>query len=207
MGGSGRRVVVRRWVLVIVAYSIGAAVVARSWTILLAAPTVLTLAVWMSWNAGWVVARLKREDLRVHTRVVWQQSLWRLHLPWLVAPLFVVVAGLAGLVDMWAGGDSGAYWMTVPFGLLLWVIGSLVAFAVWWALYLGWGAQDVTGVTGVGGPRGELPLGRSEAVAFVLGVGVVLGAGGLGLGAGVVAADGVAEWLGIENLFMFDEDW
>jgi hypothetical protein len=46
---------------------------------------------------------------------------------------------------------------------------------------------------------GGFRFGRADALAFLLGLGVLAGAAVLGFGAGVTAAIGVAEWLGLDR--------
>lgn len=182
------------WAAVIAVYSLGAAVVGKSLAAIAFVPVLLLLAVGLSANGGWVVSRLQSEDLRAYTRMIWQRSLWRLHLPWLVAPVFVVIALLVGMVDLWGGTASGdVYWAVVMAGFWLWLIGCLVAFVVWWIRYIRLHASAAPG---------RSHLGLSEASAFVLGVLVVLGASGLGFAAGVLAATGVYSWLGFEMIWM-----
>ncbi|MFG0243826.1 MAG: zinc ribbon domain-containing protein [Phycisphaerales bacterium JB054] len=195
---SGVALAVRRWAVVIAVYSVGAAVVGQKPWALAVAPVVLAAALSLSVNAGWVVARLQCEELRAFTRVMWQRMLWRLHLPWLVAPAFVAIAVLVGLIDLWGGAESGGvYWLVVTAGLALWLIGCLVVFVGWWMGYVRLRSSGAPGYT---------HLGRSEAAAFVLGLVVVAGASGIGFLAGTVAAEGVADWLGIAWLMdLMDE--
>lgn len=186
---SGVALAVRRWAVVITVYSVGAAVVGQKPWALVVAPVVLAAALSLSVNAGWVVARLQVEELRAYTRVLWQRTLWRLHLPWLVAPAFVVIAVLVGLIDLWGGAEAdGVYWLVVMAGLGMWMIGCLVVFVGWWTGYVRLRAS---------GAPGQTHLGASEAAAFVLGLVVLAGASGIGFLAGTVAAEGVADWLGI----------
>lgn len=191
---SGLDAAMWRWAAVIGLYSLGAALVGRSLSAIAFAPVLLLLAVGLSAHGGWVVSRLQTEDLRAYTRMIWQRSLWRLHLPWLVAPAFVVCGLLVGMVDLWGGNESGeVYWAVVMAGFWLWLIGCLVAFVVWWIGYIRLHASAAPG---------RAHLGLSEAAAFVLGVVVVLGASALGFAAGVLAATGVYSWLGFEMIWM-----
>jgi|GEM_PF-1780374 len=191
---SGMDAAIWRWAAVIAVYSLGAAAVGRSLAAVALVPLLLLFAVGLSANAGWVVSRLQTEDLRAYTRMIWQRSLWRLHLPWLVAPVFVVLGLLVGMIDVWGGDESGGvYWAVVTAGFWLWLIGCLVAFVVWWTRYIRLRAAAAPG---------RSHLGPSEAAAFVLGVMVVLGASGLGFAAGVLAATGVYSWLGFEKIWM-----
>lgn len=196
-GGADRAV--GRWAAVIAVYTLGASVVGRSVWALVLTPLALIVAVGLSWHLGRVVAACKREDLRASALVTWQRGLWRLHLPWLVSPLFVGAALLVGFVDVWAGGDvGGMYWGVVVMGLGLWLIGCLISFVVWWTRYLGMGG---------GLEPGPGHLGLSDAAAFVLGVLVCAGACAIGFGAGVLSAEGVAAWLSLETVgeMMLDE--
>ncbi|MFG0260349.1 MAG: zinc ribbon domain-containing protein, partial [Phycisphaerales bacterium JB041] len=178
-----------RWLVVVVVYAVGAAVVGQKPWALVVVPVALAAALGLSVNAGWVVARLQVEELRAYTRVAWQRTLWRLHLPWLVAPVFVAVAVLVALIDLWGGTEAdGVYWLAVMAGLGMWMIGCLVVFVGWWTEYVRLHAS---------GAPGQTHLGASEAAAFALGLVVLAGASGIGFLAGTVAAEGVADWLGI----------
>jgi len=179
-------------VAVAIVYSLGAGVVTRSINVAAASLLAMLLGVSATWQFGeWSAWRSRRERRR-YLGMVWAQCLWVLHLPWLVAPLFVLVALFVGLIDLWAGQwGRGAYHWAVVAGFFLWLIGCVAAFIVWWRRRL------VTVAAG-----GYRP-GRADAVAFLLGGVVAAGATGLGFVAGFATAVGVARWLGLSE-FLWD---
>lgn len=181
-----------RWVAVALVYSLGAGVVVRSVGALTGSLVAMLLGVAATWQFGrWGAWRCRR-DRREYLGVVWARSLWLLHLPWLVSPLFVLVALFVGLIDLWAGqGGRGAYHWAVVAGFFLWLIGCVAAFIIWWRRRL------------VAVAAGGYRPGRADAVAFLLGGVVAAGATGLGFVAGLATAVGVARWLGLTE-FLWD---
>jgi len=177
---------VQRWVCVVVTYGLGTALVTRDTTAAGAAIVVLAFALALTWRLGLLGACRCRSDRREYLRVAWARSLWILHLPWLVAPLFIVAALFVGLIELWAGDRDGeVYFAVVVAGWVLWLLGCLTAFIAWW--------RSRARTVGSVGYR----LGRADAVAFFLGLAVLIGAAVLGFAAGVLSAVGVSEWLGI----------
>ncbi|MCC7387555.1 MAG: hypothetical protein IT431_02175 [Phycisphaerales bacterium] len=171
----------------VLVYAIGAAVVAKSVLVGFAALLALCLGVVTSVWIGSLGRGRCDPDRRDYLRVVWQRLLWILHLPWLVAPVFVTVALIVGLVDRWAADPSGeAYSQVVLAGFFCWCILSVGSYLAWWLKRLQW--------IRIGGYR---RLGWADAWAALAGLVVSAGASGLGFGAGVVTAFGISDWLGL----------
>ena len=175
------------WLKACVVYAFGALVVSRSLMAGIGAVFAVGVAVPISAALGHFSFRVRDEERQRYLVVVWEQTLWILHLPWLVAPVFVTVALFVGLIDRWAGDtEARAYQVVVTVGFFAWLVGCLVAFLVWWRRRLRALALD-----------GYRRLGWADGWAFVAGVAVTLGTGFIGFGAGVTAAFGVAEWVGL----------
>lgn len=176
-----------RWIAVCVLYAVGAGIVAKSLLVTVGTVTALGVGVPVSlWLGGLWLSRGEAERA-AYLKFVWERSLWMLHLPWLVAPVFVVVAVFVGLIDRWAGDrGGGAYAAIVRVGFWCWCLGCLAAFLAWW----GWRLRALA----AGGYR---RLGWADGWAFVASVVVVGGASVFGFLGGVAAALGVAEWLGL----------
>jgi hypothetical protein len=175
------------WAVSALVYAIGAAVVAKSVLVGLAALLVLCLGVVTSVWIGSLGRGRCDPDRRDYLRVVWQRLLWILHLPWLVAPVFVTVALIVGLIDRWAADPSGeAYSQVVLAGFFCWCIFSVGSFLAWWL-------ERLRAIR-IGGYR---RLGWADAWAALAGLAVSAGASGLGFGAGLVTAFGISDWLGL----------
>lgn len=175
-----------RWLIVVALYSLGAGVIGREAGPAAYALLGLSMVVGLSWwMGGWCVLR-SRPDRGAYLRMVWQRKLWILHLPWLVAPLFVAAAVAVGLVDLWAGDERGAAYQTVvTSGFFLWLLASLGCFFAWWGVRLR--------AVNAGGYR----AGTADALAFFAGLAITAGTVMLGFLAGVLSALSVAQWLHI----------
>ena len=178
---------VRRWMTVACCYSLGGAVISKSVLAGVGALAALGVAIPVSvWIGGRWQARLHAER-RDYLRVVWHRLLWILHLPWLVAPMFVMVALIVGLIDRWAADPSGeAYSQVVLAGFFCWCIFSVGSYLAWWL-------ERLRAIR-IGGYR---RLGWADAWAALAGLAVSAGASGLGFGAGLVTAFGISDWLGL----------
>ena len=182
-----RRRTQARWGLLLVAYALGLGIVSRDAEAMIIAG--LAAGVWMplSWVVGDLLSLgLGRSERGGYLRVLWERSLWVLHLPWLVFPLFVTVALFVGLIDRWAGGGDGAYMVTVVFGFAAWCLGSLIAGIVWWG-------QRLRGLHEGGYAR----LRARDGLAFIAGLVVIGGAIAMGFMAGTLTALGIADWVGL----------
>lgn len=173
------------WLAASAMYALGAIVVVQSLQAGIAAVLAVGLAVPLSAVLGRIPLRRHDDERRRYLLVVWEQTLWILHLPWLVAPVFLAVALFVGLIDRWAGDTQAlAYQIVVTVGFLAWLVGCLVVFLVWW--------QRRIRALASGGYR---RLDWADGWAFLAGAVVIVGAGLMGFVAGMATAFGVADWL------------
>ncbi len=184
--GSGMQKAVRRWIAAIAFITVGMTAMTRSIGVFGIVPLVLLAAVGMSWSFGWVVARLKPKEARAYTQMMWGRQLWRLHLPWLCAPVYMVAAFILGPVDMLFDLGGWLYWAVPP---LAWALWCLDVFRTWWKRYF---------VRGVGAIPGRCRCGLSEVAAVVLGGGTMLTSCAMGLVVGLFVMAHVAMWLGVD---------
>jgi hypothetical protein len=182
---SGMRREIHRWLGAIALLAVGTTV----WepglgtcTFALLIPGVL---VTVAWSLGWVIGRLKPQGARDYTRMVWRRTLWRLHMPWLFAPLYLAAAILLGLVDVAVAGGGWLYWCLPP---VAWVLWCAIVFASWRRLY-----RRTVVMCGPAPAR----AGASDALASVIGAGVMLVSCGLGLMVGFLIMGRVSVWLGV----------
>ena len=175
------------WLAASAVYALGAMVVVQSLQAGIAAVLVVGLAIPLSAALGRIPLRRHDDERRRYLLVVWEQTLWILHLPWLVAPVFLAVALFVGLIDRWANGWRGGVYQTIVklvfFG---WFVGCVVVFVVWW--------QRRIRALALGGYR---RLDWADGWAFLAGVVVIVGAGFMGFVAWMATAIGVADWLGL----------
>lgn len=170
------------WIVVGVVYSLGAALVTKSLLAGVGAALAFAVGIPASVLLGGLWLGRCDADRGAYLRVIWRRSLWILHLPCLVAPLFVGAALLAGLIDLWAADPAHQIYTTVVFGgWVTWCVGCLVAVIAWWIRRLR--ALETGGYTS---------LDWADAWAAVAGLLVATGAGLLGLLAAMGAAFGVA---------------
>lgn len=182
---------IARWTIVAVVYGLGAGSITGAPLIGLTGAAAIAIAVAGSWAVGgWGVARCVSER-RDYLRVAWARDLWALHLPWLVAPLVVAFALVAGAFERW-GAEQGVYARVVLTGFFAWLAGSLGAFLWWWRLR----RRRIA--------KGGYTPGRADGVAFALGLAMLAGAMLLGFGAGALAAEAGHQLLGLGSFIGWD---
>lgn len=191
-GGRWRRAGVRRavlgWLATIGLASGLATAVAPSLEVFIFTLLGLLAFVGCGWVLAWPVGRLERSAQRPYARMDWSRALWRLHLPWLWSPAYLVIALGLGLVER-AAGDVGGwlYWTCAPVVLTLWVMGVMWAWKDWRSR-----TSHSPGVVASGPPaRAFGPVGR------VLGACNMLVATALGLAVWAIVLFRVAGWLGV----------
>jgi len=123
--------------------------------------------------------------------LAWLRLLWRLHVPWLVVPVTMLIALLAMGLDVWLGGEGRvAGPMVVMVWLMVWFIGLILAIVIW---SHAWGCVMSRVMPMMNDWHSVLPI------VFVL---VSVGASAvLGLVGGLMVLSGVLRWFGFESPF------
>lgn len=109
---------------------------------------------------------------RRYFRIAWFQSMWTLHMPWLVAPLVSFVIWIAYLLDQYLDRNDLFAFLGViaPLALFAYVVGMFLCLPLWGGRFLG-------------AAEGRLSLQMSTSLQFAMSlfaIGALLVAGVLG---------------------------
>ena len=177
----------RRWILIIAGYAFGTLVFVPEKEALAVAALLLIVSVLLSLAPAYLVAATgKRRDAELR-RLLWQNSVWMLHLPWLlIAPYGALLLITSGLFVACGGIPDLTVSTLVFLGTVIWLVSGLAAFAAWCARW-------TKSLNLLGTP----PSTGLDWPATLAGAVVLLGAGFVGLAGGGAAAYGtmnLLEW-------------
>ncbi|MBX3358788.1 MAG: hypothetical protein KF745_10190 [Phycisphaeraceae bacterium] len=78
-----------------------------------------------------IAASFVRPSLRAFLWAFWLQHIWKLHAPWLVAPMIMAILLVVVAVLHWLGEPRGTAELLLPFGAIPWVVGAVAMAARW----------------------------------------------------------------------------
>ena len=181
------------WACVVAIYTISAGIMCRSVQNTLAGFVLMVGVIAGSVVAGLVVSRLAVRHHRPFVVLAWMRTLWWMHGPWLVISVCAATIMATALIDrlldlkgqlvIWTALAGLPIWFLTGFAFLFRAMERLSAYSTWWSPWMS-------------------ARGRLVKVVLTLGViGVLLGAGLLGLIGGAFSVDVALEIVGDEIWF------